>query len=454
MVDTENSTTTDKSDVSYSLQDLNVESCIITPYNGDSYDLKQLMVELSYYEDIFSFCASGYITVRDAVGLIEAFELSGKESIEIKFGKFRDDTFNLPPQKFIVYKVSNRHPLGNMNSEFYTLYFCSQELLTSEQVKVSKAYTGYNISKIVTDILTNNLKSPDKIYDVENTVGTYDFVIPTLKPFEAISWLSTYARPEGSGTTGLVGADMLLFETKQGYRFASLNTLKNQDSYATYRYQQNNLNTTNEAFDDESVSVLSFEIIKAFDTLNSVSSGAFSNRTIVIDPLTKTYEVKNFDYNTYVSDITPVNSSGILPDITNKDGKSVNENYEGKLSVAWGNPHETDVPYIKDRPGSVAKDVFVQDYIRYRTAQLSLANHTVVKLVVPGDYGLVAGATIDFNMFSLSNGENRELDKFYSGKYLITAVRHIAQSQGVYQTVLEIAKDSVLQDYQSMSTSN
>lgn len=447
-------TVVDTADASYSLQDLNVESCKITPYTGDSYDLKQIMVELSYYEDIFSFCASGYVTVRDGLGLIESFELSGKEPIEIKFGKYRNDLVNLPPQKFIVYKVGNRHPLGNMNSEFYTLYFCSEELLTSEQIKVSKAYTGYNISNIVKDVLTNTLKVPQKIYSIENTVGIYDFVIPTLKPFEAISWLSTYARPEGSGTTGLIGADMLLYETKQGYVFGSLNTLKNQDPYATYRYQQSNLNTNLESFDDETVSVLSFEIIKAFDTLNSVSSGAFSNRTIVIDPLTRTYEVKNFDYNEYINDVKPVNSSGVLPDITNTDGKKVNENFEGKLSVAWGNPHETDVPYIKDRPGSVAKDVFVQDYIRYRTAQLSLANHTIVKLVVPGDYGLVAGATINFNMFSLVNGETRELDKFYSGKYLITAVRHIAQSQGVYQTVLEIAKDSTLQEYQPMSSSN
>jgi hypothetical protein len=36
------------------------------------------------------------------------------------------------------------------------------------------------------------------------------------------------------------------------------------------------------------------------------------------------------------------------------------------------------------------------------------------------------------------------LDKFYSGKYLVTAVRHILQSNGVYQTVLEIAKESTV----------
>jgi hypothetical protein len=42
---------------------------------------------------------------------------------------------------------------------------------------------------------------------------------------------------------------------------------------------------------------------------------------------------------------------------------------------------------------------------------------------------------------TLKPGKERDLDKFYSGKYLVTAVRHIIQ-QGAYQTVIEICKDS------------
>jgi hypothetical protein len=55
-------------------------------------------------------------------------------------------------------------------------------------------------------------------------------------------------------------------------------------------------------------------------------------------------------------------------------------------------------------------------------------------------------------MFSLTGGQSKDKDKFYSGKYLVTAVRHILQSQGVYQTVVEIAKDSSLRSYQSVNT--
>ena len=42
----------------------------------------------------------------------------------------------------------------------------------------------------------------------------------------------------------------------------------------------------------------------------------------------------------------------------------------------------------------------------------------------------------------------KELNPFYSGKYLVTAVRHvILPTEGSYQTILEIAKDSSTKPY-------
>ena len=36
----------------------------------------------------------------------------------------------------------------------------------------------------------------------------------------------------------------------------------------------------------------------------------------------------------------------------------------------------------------------------------------------------------------------KTLDEIYSGRYLVTAVRHILKSEGGNQTIMEIAKDS------------
>jgi hypothetical protein len=86
-----------------------------------------------------------------------------------------------------------------------------------------------------------------------------------------------------------------------------------------------------------------------------------------------------------------------------------------------------------------------------RTAQIALANYTIIRASIPGDPGITAGRTINFNLYTLKPTNNKkDLDKFYSGKYLVTAVRHIILPQGLYQTILELAKDSSATTYQNI----
>ena len=43
----------------------------------------------------------------------------------------------------------------------------------------------------------------------------------------------------------------------------------------------------------------------------------------------------------------------------------------------------------------------------------------------------------------------KELDEFFSGRYLVSAVRHVIQTQGVFQTILEIVKNTTEGKYTS-----
>ena len=118
-----------------------------------------------------------------------------------------------------------------------------------------------------------------------------------------------------------------------------------------------------------------------------------------------------------------------------------------QIKLATTNSQQQNDPYIKQMPGSIAKDIGIENYVPMRTAQLALANYTVVKISIPGDTGITAGRTINFNLLSLKpysqnvEGQKKNNDELYSGKYLVSAVRHIVQN-GVYQTVLEIIKES------------
>jgi hypothetical protein len=103
-----------------------------------------------------------------------------------------------------------------------------------------------------------------------------------MKPFEAISWLSTYARPNLSGA---IGADMLFFETKLGFNFRSIQSMIKDDIYATYKYQAKNLDKKIQSIQEETITVLEYELNKPYDILNEITSGTLANQLISIDPL-------------------------------------------------------------------------------------------------------------------------------------------------------------------------
>lgn len=430
----------------YYPQDYNLKTLNFLTANGQRIELKRILGEFSYYEDIYNFVSSGYVTVTDSQGFIELLQLTGNEYIEVVFSKIKNDPSE-NVQKFRVYKIGPRVPAGNLNTEFYTLYFCSEELLLSEQIKISKSYKGKEIYKIIENIVYEQLKiKKEKVQVIEKTKGVYDFIIPRLKPLEAISWLSTYARP-----LNYVGADMLFFETQNGYNFRSLQSMYADSVFGTYKYQMQNLPESVESTQEKFMSILNYEIVKPFDALEEISSGTFANKLISIDPLTRIYKTTTFNYDKFKPQAKTLNPNSPSNIIKNRIGTNSNENYDGTIKVVFGNANQQSVPYIKEKEAGVAKDIFVETYIPSRTAQIALANYTIIKAIVPGNASITAGRTVNIQIPSLKPmADGKEMDKFYSGKYLVTAVRHIIVPTG-YQTVLELAKDSSAQAYQNIN---
>jgi len=427
--------------VAYYPQSASVDELRIFASNGE-FDVTKLLIELSFFEDMYSFVISGYVILRDGIGLVEKLQLSGKEEIQISFGSTKGGSENVNKllgnlKKYRIYSIPDRKPVGNQNSEFIKIFFCSKELFDSEQIKVVKSYKGKAIHQIITDILLTQLKvNPNRIdtQNFEKTIGVYDFIIPTLRPFEAISWLCTYAKP---AKTGGQSADMLFFETKDGFQFRSISSIYKDRPYKTYTYNIKNIES--QTFEQKITSVLDYQFVKDFDALNEINSGTFINRVMSFDPLNRSTNFTDFDYT---KDITTRLNKGAPTDISEYKDKA-----RGALKLVVSNSNQKFKPTFQNlkQPSqkNLSPDSFIQETVKNRTAELALANYTILKIRVPGDTGLTAGSIINFNLPALDYQNNRkQFDKFYSGKYLVTAVRHILQSQGVFQTVLEITKDS------------
>lgn len=253
--------------------------------------------------------------------------------------------------------------------------------------------------------------------------------------------MSNYAQPQKT-----LGADFLFFENHEGFNFMSLQTLYKQKPYKKYKYSVRNVNTFTESA-RSLYDIKSYTFLDTFDSLYGTSTGAFSNSVLTIDPLTRRYTTTNYNYLENFSKYTHLNSHPVLPDNKNRNDVKSSESYTSVFKVLTTNAGQKNALGIKDKPDSVANDVGVETYVPHRTAQLAMAHYSRIKLSVAGDPGLTVGQTIDITLPSLKNRDGSSIqqgqkDDVHSGKYLITAVRHIIDSYLKYETVLEIAKES------------
>ena len=408
-------------------------------------NLKGVMSEISYYEDIFRGTITGHVLINDSISLIDRLALCGMEYINLVYRKSSQASFTFD-RKFRVYRVGER-VMKNNDSEIYTLHFCSDALFLSEQIKVSKSYEG-KISSMVTDILTNQMKlqaTNNFSLEIGNTKGVYNFIIPYKKPFEAINWLANYALPEKN-----TGADFVFFENVDGINFLSLQTLYNSNIDRTFIYQTRTTGSRGLAGElgTALTGIKSYNFLDTFDTLYGTTMGAFANRLISVDPLLRKNYNTEFNYSDYFKNSKSLNSVPIISDLRNALGKTAYENYDSVLKVLTSNQNQEKAQYIKDKVGSTSKDIFVEKWVPNRTAQLALSHYSRIKMAVSGDPLLAVGRKISVVLPSMRSPDGTgnnvgERDSYHSGNYLITSVRHIIDVNMKYETVLEVTKESL-----------
>lgn len=420
---------------------------LITPKNV--VDIRSMLVEISYYEDIFRGSVTGEILISDSINMIDRLGLCGGEFLYLVFRKTKNEIISEGvSKKFRIYRVGERR-LQSQETETYTLHFCSEEFFFSEQMKISKAYRGKKISEMASDVLLKELQiSKDKL-QVEDTTGLYDFIVPYKSPFETLHWLTNYAFPTTSS-----GADFLFFENHNGFNFTSLQTLYGKNPYRAYRYEIKNLGNLEGSpeLERDMRGIKSYTYLDTFDTLYGTSNGAFASKTLTIDPTTRQFYETVFDYdqnyNTKNSQIK-LNKFAVINNTPNRQNKTMNQMSEACYKVVVSNKNQIKAKGISENPWTVQNDIGAEIFVPYRTAQIALSHYTRVKLVLSGDPLLSVGTIIKAVLPSNASkkdgsGLNEGLSDVYnSGNYLISAVRHIIKADLKYDTVIEIVKDSM-----------
>ena len=435
-------------------QDIGIKSCLITGSSGRQIDFKNMIVEFNYYEDIFANGISGALVVNDSMGYINILELQGSEVLSLIIDK---PGLELPiVGNYRIYTISNRTQTNSTNQN-YIIKFCSEELFLNDQYRISKSYTKVLISDIVIDIAYNQLKIPQSALIVDNTTGLRDIVVPNFKPIQAINWLATFALAGGSQN---VGAPFFFYEDRDGWKFKSLLTLYKLPVYKTYQYSikgsKSDKNPLVTDLNTELVNVLQYEHIKSFDSISAAKNGVFANKLHTVDPLRLKLGETDFNYSKYLSNNPASLNKYNIPDTAkNRKGDTMSD-ASAVVKFCMTTSGQNDNEYIKNKKITINENL-VEQTIPLRTAQIALFCINRMKLLIPGDVYMTIGKVIEFNLPQISyNKDSRQKDKdeFYSGKYLVTAVRHLFNQAGTYVTCIEICKDSSPTQYGAYNNSD
>lgn len=387
--------------------------------DGNVVDLSELVLELNIFEDIFSPTMTCTMRINDGSDLISNFKFHGNEFLELELDK---PSLNDPIKKvFRLYKLSDRS--FDTNYQNYTLHFCSEEMILSPQVMISKSYRGLKVSDMVQDILRTYLKvNPKKINYIQLTEKAFDIIIPKMNPFEAVMWLSTKAYSTNDSL-------FLFFENRDGFNFTSYENLIKKPTYAKYAKDF-------KVDDDVFKNMASFNFLKIledFDVMKSSRYGAFSSAFVNLNLITKKFTKTPFNAIQF-------KNKGIL-------NKEVTMNtFKNRLNKSFYNSHDNMLKYSITTDADATRNPLLPEEWLSQTAS-KLGQIHLFKMIgtVPGDVMLRVGQVIEVDLPDMSpKDKGVTKNETRSGKYLISSVHHkISTNEESYVTILELISDSI-----------
>ena len=425
-----------------STKDVLIHELSIINSLGEIKDITSLFNVINIYEDVFMPVVSGSIQLIDGVDLFSSMGLHGNEYLYISFSRPGESASNQRYKRtFRIYKATERKPAGRSQAQSYVLHFCSEELVFSNQLTLSRKLRGKNARDHAANICVNDLKVNKKKLsseNFENSFGSTDFMLTRYKPLEALEYLASQSYNENSST-------FLFFENRDGFNFISLEGLFKREviakiNFNTAKLTQDQLTAASLNAND----VNDFRFNSSFDVLSNTKNSAYTGRLFTLDLITQKY-VRN-DYSLVNASNRQIMMDGFFPlnNAKNRNEKTIYEEFDTQIDYWLTNKGQTNNPYFVSK-GFKIVETGIEKTLMQRRIQINLLRSTELNCIVPGNPFYSAGYLVEFDMpaFIPNNESERNIDPDHSGKYLITGVRHTITPSDGLQTVLTLCKNSI-----------
>ena len=410
-----------------------------------SADIKAGVVSFNYYEDVYSPMITAMVVVVNTGNVIEGDDgkmqslynglpLRGGERMTIKVAGNSASNQGLVLENMYVGSIEN--VMIDAERETFTLRLVSREAITNETVRVGKRFLPTTkISDSVEDICKNYL-STDKLYDVDETENPYGFYGNMRKPFTIMTMLASKSVPGNvSGRDATAG--YFFFETQQGFRFKSIDSLIRNEPFDTkYTYAPGIIDSNDGSKDFK---ILEFSTSKNQNLLENLERGAYCSHRIYLNPLTFEYTAASqriFKLDDYSGKIENLGEDidVVLPSLSEKDSRtlaSVPSRYVcGILDIGT-----TDTK-VSELGNADPARIHSQSMMRYNTLFTQ-----ILTMTIPLNTNLMAGDILECEFPRIDVEDRKEPDQEQSGLYLIKKLTHFFNAEGSY-TKLQLCRDT------------
>ena len=126
----------------YKAGDLLIDQLDLITSDGIKINLKDFLVEINIFEDIFSNSMKGTIALVDSRNLINLLNLRGEESLIVKFRTPSFKQADVISKTFRTYRISDRKIVRDNNTQIFTLHFVSSEMILDTALPVYLPFEG------------------------------------------------------------------------------------------------------------------------------------------------------------------------------------------------------------------------------------------------------------------------------------------------------------------------
>ena len=439
---------------------LNRIDVISNENKSTSVSVLQGNVRVLYWESILSDTVSSSVIFTDAcntlskqrkgqgkrtkkVSAVEGLPITGGEEVRLKFTDNKGNIVNFGEDGNNLY-INSITPIpasSQTSSKSYELLLTSKEFIDNEKARVRKCLSG-TISDEVENILKDVLKT-EKDLDIEETKAPLQYIGNNKKPFYVINNLSSKAVSAKNQELG-VSAGYIFWETSEGYKFKSIDTLLSGTKKKDIIYNESADNKVPKGYD---IKALTLDTDNRVNIQKKLQMGAYSTRSFQIDLFNTNALVSTKDaFDPKIQEKLKLGGEKLpAPNkVFTKEGGDAEFSRTTFFFNTTGQLHigKSEEQIEKSKEENFKKsEVVNQAIMRYN--QLFASQITIT---IAGEFSLHAGESVFMDIPEISESENKacgdDVNKVDGGLYIIADLCHYITAKETY-TKLNLIRDSV-----------